>query len=436
MEIMSKMLEALVVTLREGIEAALVVGILLAYLRKTGREALSRYVVLGLAAAVLASILGAVLIQRYGLDPENETLEGSVMFVAAGLVGSLVVWMWRTGRSVRQRLEQRLDALAGQAAMATVGLRAALGVFTFAFLMVLREGVETVLFLAALSETIGANPLYNALGGGLGLLLAALFGYLLVQGSVRINLHRFFGVTGIVLLLLVAKLIAGGFHEFFEVGLLPSSPFALEVVGLFTRKTTSLVVLILLIALPGLCLAWDGWRMAAPAPAAEATAAERRKDLAGFRRARRWTLAAGTGAISISLVLGSFLTVQATRGYDPAPVKVTPADGAIRLAFPEDDRIHKHVVDVEGVPVRFFLLKRKDGSLASAFDVCYICPAKGYFQDGEHLFCKNCDAPINEASVGMTGGCNPIPLAVDADESQVTVQMTELAKGRDRFAKR
>lgn len=436
MDTLSKMLEAMVITLREGIEAALVVGILLAYLRKTGREALIRYVLLGLGAAILASLVSAVLIQHYGLDQENEVLEGTVMFVAAALVGSLVVWMWRAGRSIRRRLEERLDALTGNVGTLTVGSRAALGVFVFAFLMVLREGVETVLFLAAISGTIGANPLYNALGGGLGLLLAILFGYLLVQGSLRINLHRLFGITGVVLLILVAKLIAGGFHDFFEVGLIPSSPFWLEVVGLFTRETTSLLVLILLIALPGVYLAWDGWRMPPPEQAPQATAAERRKHLAIFRRARRWTLVAGTGALAISLVLASFLAVQATRGHDPTPVRVGPVDGAIRLAFPDDEKIHKHVVDVEGIPVRFFLLKRKDGSLASAFDVCYICPAKGYFQDGEYLICKNCNAPINEATVGMTGGCNPIPLKVDVDGTQVTIAITELAKGQDRFARR
>ncbi len=436
MAFLTKILEALVVTLREGIEAALVVGILLAYLRKSGREQLTRYVLLGLGAAVLASILGAVLIQRYGIDPENELLEGTVMFVAAGLVGSLVLWMWRSGRSARRLLEERLDALVGQAAAPTAGRRAALGVFGFAFLMVFREGVETVLFLAALSGTIGANPLYNALGGGLGLLLAILFGVLLVQGSVRVNLRRFFGITGVVLLILVGKLLASGFHEFFEGGFLPSSPFWLGVIGLFTRETTSLFILILLVALPGLCLAWDGWRMAPPAPAAKSTAAERRKHLAGFRRSRRWTVAAGTGALTISLVLGSFLAVQATRGHDPIPVRVIPANDAVRLAFPEDEKIHKHVVDVEGVPVRFFLLKRKDGSLASAFDVCYICPARGYAQEGDHLFCMNCDAPINEASLGMTGGCNPIPLKAEAKGTQVTVAMDELAKGRNRFAKR
>jgi FTR1 family protein len=138
--------------------------------------------------------------------------------------------------------------------------RAALGVFAFAFFMVFREGVETVLFLAALSGTVGGSALYNALGGGTGLLLAALFGILLVRGSLHINLRRFFGVTGIVLLILVAKLIAGGLHEFFEAGILPASHAIEEAVELLTGKTTSLLILGLLIGLPALCLLWDWWR--------------------------------------------------------------------------------------------------------------------------------------------------------------------------------
>lgn len=435
MEILGKILEAMVITLREGVEAALVVGILLAYLRKTGREALTQHVLLGLGAAVLASIIGAVVIQRYGLDPENEVVEGTVMFVAAGLVGSLVIWMWRTGRSIRGRLEQRLDALTSQPKMPTVGARAMFGVFVFTFLMVLREGVETILFLAALSGTIGGNPFYNALGGGLGLILAILFGYLLFHGSVKINLNRFFAVTGLVLLILVGKLIAGGFHEFFEVGLISSSPFWLGVVGLFTRESTSLLVLILLIALPGLCLAWDGWRMASPERAPQINAAERRKELAEFRRARRRTLTAGTGALAVSLFFIFSLASRAGRGYDPTPVRATFVDGAIRVAFPDDDKIRKYFADVEGVPVRFFLLKRKDGSLACAFDACAICPAAGYFQEGEQLICKNCDAPINEATVGVAGGCNPVPLTVDIDGQQVIVGAASLAKGRKLFVK-
>ncbi len=263
MDILSRMFESVVITLREGVEVALVIGVLLTYLRRTGREAYSRYVLLGLGAAVLASLFGALIIQRYGLNPDNPTVEGTVMFVAAGLVTSLLVWMWQTGRSVRRRLEHRLDSLVGQAGTTTVEYRAALGIFGFAFIMVLREGVETVLFLAALSGTVGGSPLYNAAGGSFGLLFATLFGVLLVRGSLHINLRRFFNVTGIVLLILVAKLIAGGLHEFLEGGILTSSPFLEEVVEIFAHRATSLLILGLLIALPALCLLWDWWQRTA-----------------------------------------------------------------------------------------------------------------------------------------------------------------------------
>jgi len=262
MDILSRLLESGIVTLREGVEAALVIGVLLAYLRRTGRRLYRRYVLYGLGTSVVASLLGAVLVHRYGLDAENPAVEGALMFVAAGLVTSLIVWMWRTGRSVRRRLEHRLDTLVGEASTTAIQQRAALGVFAFAFFMVFREGVETVLFLAALSGTVGGSALYNALGGGTGLLLATLFGILLVRGSLHINLRRFFNVTGIVLLILVAKLVAGGLHEFFEAGILPSSPFWEEVVEVFTHKTTSLVILALLIGLPALCVAWDWWKQA------------------------------------------------------------------------------------------------------------------------------------------------------------------------------
>lgn len=260
MDILGRMFESVVVTLREGVEVALVIGVLLAYLRRTGRGAYSRHVLWGLGVAVLASLAIAVLIHRFGLDPENPVMEGTVMFVAAGLVTSLLVWVWRTGRSVKRRLEQRLDSLVGQAGTTTAESRAALGVFAFAFLMVLREGVETVLFLAALSGTVGGSALYNALGGGTGLFLAALFGILLVRGSLHINLHRFFNVTGLVLLILVAKLIAGGLHEFLEAGILPASPWLEEAVEIFTGKTASLLILGLLMGLPALCVAWDWWK--------------------------------------------------------------------------------------------------------------------------------------------------------------------------------
>ena len=264
---LSGFLEGFVVSLREGVEVALVIGILFAYLRRTGREPYLRAVLLGLGGAVLASLLGAVVVRRYGLNPENPVLEGSLMLVAAGLVTSLLVWMWRTGRTVRRRVEHRLETLVAITGTTPFARRAALGIFGFTFFMVFREGVETVLFLLALSSTAGGQPVAMASGTGLGLGLAVLFGVLLVRGSVRINLHRFFAVTGSVLLILVLKLLAGALHEFLEVGVLPSMPGLDEAVELFTSTTASWIILALLVLTPLACLAWDWWQ--APLPDAE-----------------------------------------------------------------------------------------------------------------------------------------------------------------------
>lgn len=261
---MAGVLEGCVVSLREGIEIALVVGLLLASLNRMGRRGYSGFVLLGLVAAALASLTGAGLVLRYGLDPENPTLEGSLMFVAAALVSSLLVWMWRTGRSMRGRMEQRLQRLIGRGRGGVIQGRAAAGIFAFAFLMVLREGVETVLFLAALSGTTGGQPYATALGAALGLAVAALFGVLLVQGSLRLNLHRFFAVTGAVLAVLVLKLLAGGLHEFFEAGLLAGAPRWARLVEIFSSQAASLIVLALLAVAPLGVMAWDWWRASVP----------------------------------------------------------------------------------------------------------------------------------------------------------------------------
>jgi FTR1 family protein len=258
----SAVLESFVVVMREGIEVALVIGILLAYLHRSGRRPYARYVRVGLAAAVLSSLGIAVIVQRYGLAADNPVVEGGLMLVAAALVTTLVAWMWRTGRSIRQRLEHRLDTLMGTAGDATVDFRSALGVFAFAFVIVLREGVETVLFLAALSGTPGGSVLATLGGSGLGLTLAVLFGILLVRGSVRINLRRFFGITGLVLLVLVVKLAAGGVHEFFEAGVFSAGPLWKQLVEIVASKAANFVVLALLIVAPLGALARERWKVA------------------------------------------------------------------------------------------------------------------------------------------------------------------------------
>lgn len=428
MDAVLKMLEAMVVTLREGVEAALVVGIVLAYLRKSEKDHLRRYVYRGLWVAILVSLLGALVVQKLGLDPENEVFEGTLMLVAAAFVGSLLIWMWRTGRTLKRRMESRLSVVTMRGS--------GLGLFLFTFFMILREGIETVLFLSALSATIGANPVYNFLGGGLGLVLAFLFGFLLVKGSLRLNLKTFFMTTGSVLALLVFKLTANGLHEFFEVGLLHSSETILEIVGFLTKESTSVVILIALLALPALSMLQEAWgkplEMDTSLPLAE-----QRKIKAEERRQRRWTTAAAGVALGISYLLGMSLAVSAGRGFDPAPAPVPFAE-TIRIPLKELDsqRMRKYTVNLSGVDVRFFIVRNKHGGIAVALDACNICPLKGYYLDGEQVVCRNCGAPIAFDTIGTPGGCNPVPLKAVVDRDVVVVHAQALEEGRARFARR
>ena len=425
------MLEALVITLREGLEAALVVGIVFAYLARTGRSAWRRYVWFGLIAALFASVGGAALFQVFGIDPENELYGGTIMFIAAVFVTTMIVWMWRTGRTLRAELEQKMERTLSD----DKNTRAGWGLAAFTFFMVFREGIEAVLFLTALSATIGANPLNNIVGGAVGLILAALFGALIAKGAVRVNLKRFFSVTSLVLLILVVKLIANGLHEFLEIKLLPSTPELMTLIGLLTRETTSLVILIALIALPALLILWDTWRAPRPALIQGEAAPDRRKRLAQFQNARRWAMSASLTALLISTMLGSSLATAAARDSEMPMTEMQAHNDTVRIPIADvsDGEMHKYFYSHNGIGVRFFVIRRNDGSIATALDACGICPAKGYRQDGEQVICRNCDAPINLDTIGEPGGCNPIPLASEIVGQDVVVTLADLTANEGKF---
>lgn len=237
-------MEAFVITLREGVEAALIIGLVVTYLSRTGRSALNRWVYAGLGLAILASIAGAFGLSRIGLDPESEVLEGVLYGLAAVLVVSLVVWMWRASKGMKRHIEGRLKAITS-----AQNRRYGWGLLAFVFVMVFREGIETVLFLAALSLT-GTPNAAGFIGGLAGLALAVVFGFLFIRGSLRINLRLFFAVTSVVLLTLAVRLAAGSLHEFYEAGLISLPHLLEEGIEFVTQKSTSTVILIALIALP------------------------------------------------------------------------------------------------------------------------------------------------------------------------------------------
>ena len=207
------MLQAFVITLREGLEAFLIVAISLAYLRKTGRQALVPAIHWGIGASILLSIGAGLLLA----EARNQALwEGILGIAAALLVASLTVHMWRAGRHMKREIEGKLEASSER-----IGAAAFWGVFSFTLLMITREGMETAMLMNALLFQVKA---LNIIGGAVaGTLLAAFVAYLWSRYGHRVNLARFFQVTAIFLLVFVVQLVIYGFHELAEANVLPNS---------------------------------------------------------------------------------------------------------------------------------------------------------------------------------------------------------------------
>ena len=208
------MFQSLVITLREGIEAALIVGILVAYLSRTGNNRHLGKIWLGTGlAVVLSCAAGAIIFVAFGeLKGSVEQLfEGTAMVLAVGVLSYMVIWMKRQAVNIKGELQARVD----EALLSGSGFALA----SLAFLVVVREGIETVLFLFAATRT--ASPIETSVGGVIGLLAAVAIGYLVYASGTRLNLRSFFNVTGGLLILVAAGLLAHAVHEFEEAGLLP-----------------------------------------------------------------------------------------------------------------------------------------------------------------------------------------------------------------------
>ena len=200
--------------LREGLEAALVVGILVAYLVKSGRRELLTRVWLGVGVAALISLgVGAALtFGPRGLSFEaQEAIGGTLSIVAVGFVTWMIFWMARTSRGLKGALEGRADAAIG---------RGGLSLALVAALAVGREGLETALFLWAAAKATGSNTQPLA-GAAIGLATAIVLGVLLYRGAVRLDLAKFFRWTGGFLVFVAAGVLSYGIHDLQEAGILP-----------------------------------------------------------------------------------------------------------------------------------------------------------------------------------------------------------------------
>jgi len=207
------MIESFIITFRETLEVALIIGIILGYLSRTKQTRFNNIVYIGIVSGIIASIIGALLFNYLtgGFSGRAEEIfEGTTMLIGAFLLTTMIFWMMRQ-KQISRQLEHKVETRIHKAKK--------FGLFLLVFVAVLREGIETVIFLGAASFVSTNNNLIGALTG----IIAAIFlGYLIFVGSMKINIKKFFNITSIILILFAGGLVAHGVHEFQEAGIIPS----------------------------------------------------------------------------------------------------------------------------------------------------------------------------------------------------------------------
>lgn len=420
------MIESLIIALREGIEIALVIGILIVYLQKIDHLHLIKSVFFGLATAILASITIAIILQKLMID--QEIFEGYLMLIAAVFVISMIVWMWISAKKIRNQIQERVNTIVHT----RNHWQAHIGIFLFTFLMIVREGVETVIFLQAVSANV--NGWQSVVGTTMGFSSAAIFAYLFVRGSVKIDVVRFLKVTAFTLIIFTLQLIVNAFHEFYEFGVFPSNPNAMAILGPIVQNNTLFILAI--ISIPAFMMIIPGKNL---------------ERIPSQTRTRGWQLSAGIASLCIAFFLGmgEVFTQSNELNLDSTSLDIPPDKVfSIPISTIDDGNIHRFSITPDTLEIRFIVLRTGLGKFATAFDACYACYSYGryYLRKGE-LICSLCDAPSplmrlkptgeipeSDNSGSMEGnGCSPIYLPSTIGNGNIVITLKDLLSKRKYF---
>ena len=415
------MLSAFLISLREGVEAALVVGIILVYLSRTGRSQFARFVWSGVTVAAALSLAVAIALERWQINQDG--FEGLLLLLAAVFVISMIVWMNRVARHLRKHIEQKIEDYAARAPSA-----AGWGIFLFVFLMVVREGVELALILRAVE--LSSEGIQTWIGTIVGMLAAVAVGLFFFKGTLKIPLHRFFAATTIILWLVAAQLALTGLHELSEAQWLPSSRQEMALIGPIVNFEIFFFVFIFGAAI---LLIFREWLTASHSKiAAAATEAEQRLLSAQQRRQRSWMIASAAACLAVILVLtADFIYARASSA--PPSARAIAASGAgndeirVPLGEVQDGNLHLFTVKSADQSLRFLVIKKPQG-WGVALDACRICGAEGYRQDGQNVVCRHCGSAIYVPTIGEAGGCNPIGVPFRVDGSDLVVNVSAITK--------
>jgi high-affinity iron transporter len=354
-----------------------------------------------------------------------------MMIAGAVFVSSMVVWMWKTGKRLKQEIETKLSSFSGSPTR-----MAALGLFLFVFLMVFREGIETVISLAAVS--LRTSELLSFMGSVIGLSLAVGLGVAFFKGSLKVNFSKFFAVTSLVLLVVAAQLLITGLHELSEAGFLPASQREMRLVGPLVNNEVFFFLVVVALALFLVVAQRIQEGGIEQAELEKLPAPERRKARAEQRRDRFWKIAASAASILVLvLVATEFIYSRPMQDLSP-PERLSMVDGELRVPISSllDKKLHRYEVSAGGADVRLIAILDASETVRAALDACQICGTQGYYQDGKNVVCRNCGAAIYVPTIGFAGGCNPLHIDYRVEGDTLTIAGSALRSGAGVFAGR
>jgi high-affinity iron transporter len=415
-------LSAFLIALREGVEASLIVGIILVYLSRTNRTHLVRFVWGGVAAAVALSLGVAIALERFNISEDG--FEGLLLLVAAFFVVTMIVWMNRIARHLKREIEDKVESYAAKA-----GSAAGWGLGLFVFLMVVREGAELALILRAVE--LSTEGLQTWIGTIAGIGAAVAVGLLFFKGTLKVPLHRFFAVTSWILMLVAVQLGVTGLHELSEARWLPSSKTEMAVLGPIVAN--ELFFFVFVFGAAALMIIRE-WQAASHSKATTAVTndAERRLIESQNRRQRRWMIAAASMSLAVILALTADFIYARVNSAPPQAKAVEAVNGIVKVPVGEvqDGNLHLFTLKANGQTIRFMVIKKPNG-YGTALDACLICGAEGYRQDGQNVICRHCASAIYIPSIGGKGGCNPIGFTSRVQGDNVVIDVSSVTKAAE-----
>jgi len=415
-------LSAFLIALREGVEASLIVGIILVYLSRTNRTHLVRFVWGGVAAAVALSLGVAIALERFNISEDG--FEGLLLLVAAFFVVTMIIWMNRIARHLKKEIEEKVESYAARA-----GSAAGWGLGLFVFLMVVREGAELALILRAVE--LSTEGLQTWIGTIAGIGAAVAVGLFFFKGTLKVPLHRFFAVTSWILMLVAVQLAVTGLHELSEAQWLPSSKTEMAVLGPIVAN--ELFFFVFVFGAAALMIIRE-WQAASHNKATTAVTndAERRLIESQNRRQRRWMIAAASMSLAVILALTADFIYAKVNSAPPQARAVEAVNGIVKVPVAEvqDGNLHLFTLNANGQTIRFMVIKKPNG-YGTALDACLICGAEGYRQDGQNVICRHCASAIYIPSIGQKGGCNPIGFTSQVNGDEVVIDVSSVTKAAE-----